>query len=86
VSEDILGPVHAGIRLERQSAESRQDGHAAPAARFIPGEIHAQSHYGDRAQREKHADSSGRRECAHPEERRHRREWDAELLSDHQGA
>src|SRR5262249_30661902 len=72
----------SGSSASRQSLVSTGRPPAAPP--LSPGKPNEKPPRRDRSQHEQYAGSPGRRECANPEESRHRRERDAKLLSDYQ--
>jgi hypothetical protein len=82
--EDVLGPSHARVGLEREATETRQHTYAAAPAQLVPSEVHRQCDQRDRAQHERDTDASARRERADCEEGRHRWQRDADLFGDDQ--
>jgi hypothetical protein len=82
--EEVLGPPHAHIGLQRQPAQPREHTRPAPAAEFVPDEVHRKRHHRDRADHEQKTDASLRREGPDREEDRDSREWNAHLLRDDQ--
>jgi hypothetical protein len=83
--KEVLGPAHTYIGFERQAAEAREHARPAPAAEFVPDEIHRQRHHRDRADHQQWTHSPLRRERANGQEGRHRGQRDPDLLGDDQG-
>ena len=83
--EEVLGPPHAHIRLERQAAQSLEHASPTPAAELVPDEIDRQGHYRDRADDEPQTDTPVGREGADHQEGRDRRQRNPDLLGHDEG-
>jgi hypothetical protein len=82
--EEILGPPHADIGLQRQPAQAGEDPGSAPPTELVPDQIHGQCHDDDRTDHQPEIDAAGRGERSGREEGRDRRQGNPQLLEHRQ--